>query len=309
MSTAFAPRLFDAHFHLGFVRDPATFLAEAAARDLGACCMSVLPDDADELSRAVSRRIAVGGADAGTPRAEAASGAGADAPAAADGAGDLLAGTSFLLSAGVHPFWSCEVGDRLEEAATKATERSFVGEIGLDFGKRAAPWRAEQLRLFEAIARRAAERGGRVLSVHAVRAATEALDILERAGCFDSCTVVFHWFSGTSEELARAVRKKALFSVGPRMLDTRRGRAYAASVPDNLLLVETDDPVLAPDSEAPVAAGGEKRRAHRGCVSYGVDEWEARLEGAYRRLGEVRGKDLFPILRENVQRVYFPADA
>ena len=36
--------------------------------------------------------------------------------------------------------------------------------------------------------------GGKVLSIHAVKAAGEALDVLERAGALAGNACIFHWF-------------------------------------------------------------------------------------------------------------------
>ena len=80
----------------------------------------------------------------------------------------------------------------------------------------------------------------RILSIHAVQAAEEALDILQNAGCLDACICIFHWFSGTSDQLVAARKAGCYFSFGPRALATKRGRAYAAQVPANRLLRETD---------------------------------------------------------------------
>ena len=81
-----------------------------------------------------------------------------------------------------------------------------------------------------------------MLSIHAVKAAGEALDVLERAGALVGNACIFHWFSGTSDELQRAVRAGCFFSINPRMLASKRGRAYAQAVPAERLLLETDAP-------------------------------------------------------------------
>ena len=94
---------------------------------------------------------------------------------------------------------------------------------------------------FERVARACAS-GGKVLSIHAVKAAGEALDVLERAGALAGNACIFHWFSGTSDELQRAVRAGCFFSINPRMLASKRGRAYAQAVPAERLLLETDAP-------------------------------------------------------------------
>lgn len=78
--------------------------------------------------------------------------------------------------------------------------------------------------------------------MHAVRSAGTALDVLERTGAAESCRCVLHWFSGSSDELWRAVRLGCLFSLGERALATRRGREYARVLPEKRLLTETDLP-------------------------------------------------------------------
>ncbi len=57
-----------------------------------------------------------------------------------------------------------------------------------------------------------------------------------------SPAVIFHWFSGSGEELVRARKLGCFFSVNEMMLNTRRGRAYARQIPLECLLLETDAP-------------------------------------------------------------------
>ena len=79
------------------------------------------------------------------------------------------------------------------------------------------------------------------------------MGILESNGLLkdtpNSPTVIFHWFSGTSDELARARNAGCYFSINERMLVTKRGREYARQIPLNRLLLETDAPAE-PDAEA-----------------------------------------------------------
>ncbi len=82
----------------------------------------------------------------------------------------------------------------------------------------------------------------RIMSIHSSAAATCVLDVLERTGCLDACICIFHWFSGSQEELTRAIDAGCLFSVNERMLKTKRGRAYARAIPKDRLLIETDFP-------------------------------------------------------------------
>ena len=87
-----------------------------------------------------------------------------------------------------------------------------------------------------------------MLSVHAVRAVDQVLDVLEHASVFGGMTgnaCIIHWFSGTSDQLTRARRAGCYFSVNPHMLDSKRGRAYAQAIPADRLLLETDEPAFA----------------------------------------------------------------
>ena len=54
--------------------------------------------------------------------------------------------------------------------------------------------------------------------------------------------IIFHWFSGTSDELVRARNAGCYFSVNERMLASKRGREYTRQIPLDRLLLETDAP-------------------------------------------------------------------
>ena len=150
---------------------------------------------------------------------------------------------------GLHPWWvadgTCGEGEvalfeRLAPAAP------LISEVGLDFQPRREGTRDAQIEAFErvclAAARPPAESPRRIMSIHSSGAAMCTLDVLDRTGCLDACTCIFHWFSGSQEELTRAIESGCLFSVNERMLKTKRGRAYARAIPKGRLLIETDFP-------------------------------------------------------------------
>lgn len=165
---------------------------------------------------------------------------------------------------GFHPWWveSGASGTVSGKAPSPSTPPSldlfleelenerFIGEVGLDFAPMHERTRDAQIETFQTICGRASTLGNRVLSIHAVRSAGTALDILESSGALDTCTCIFHWFSGTSDELARAVKRGCLFSVGQRMATTKRGRAYLRAIPLDRLLLETDLPARKGESIA-----------------------------------------------------------
>ena len=196
----------DMHDHLGWFRDPVAVARAAAARGLGMLAVTVTPEEFLQLR----------------PR---------------------LAGIeSVRLAVGLHPWWVRDAtdADTLCELVGRAR---FVGEIGLDASpRRSSNWDA-QLAAFERICAACASTSvppaPKVLSIHAVRAATA---VLERTGASERCRCVLHWFAGSSDELWRAVRLGCRFSLGERSLATRRGREYARILPADRLLTETDLP-------------------------------------------------------------------
>ena len=60
---------------------------------------------------------------------------------------------------------------------------------------------------------------------------------------YRQANIIFHWFSGTGEDLTRARRLGCYFSINERMLQSRRGRAYATQIKEEHLLLETDFPL------------------------------------------------------------------
>ena len=203
-----------------------------------------------------------------------------------------------LVGAGAHPWWVAD--GRVGAADVAATARAVAsgmpaGEVGIDLSPNHVPdgSRALQEQAFRTICEAAAgasRASGHPtpLSIHSVRAATACLDILEDTGCLDACRPVFHWFSGTSDELARAVRAGCHFSVNEMMLETRRGREYARQVPLERLLTETD---LPPEQDAPFSA-------EKICAS---------LERTLSRLADIRDLDrdeLADAVMANARRLF-----
>jgi TatD DNase family protein len=132
--------------------------------------------------------------------------------------------------------------ERIEEAAADDRVRA-IGETGLDWYRDRAP-RADQLRAFEAQIGLAA-RLGLPLVIHTREAEDDTFAVLrERAA---ELTVVMHCFSAPSR-IDECVERGYLCSFAgnvtyPSNLELQ---AAARDLPEELLLVETDSPYLAP---------------------------------------------------------------
>lgn len=200
--------MYDAHMHLGFFTDPLAVAKQLEAEDIEVLCATVEPAEYERLEAL------------GLP-------------------------ANVHLGVGLHPRWvadgSCGATE-IERVAELAANNTYVAEIGLDFNCGREEQGEVQVVVFERMLE-ACSNGDHVLSIHAVNAAGEVLDLLQKHNTCANNQVIFHWFSGSSYELMRARKLGCYFSVGPRMLETKRGRAYAEQIERDHLLLETDLPV------------------------------------------------------------------
>ena len=184
----------------------------------------------------------------------------------------LVSFPNVRVGVGLHPWWVADGrcgAEQVELACRLIQETRFVGEVGLDFAPRREGTFETQLDAFERIIDACCTQSGKVISIHAVRSATAVLDVLERHGATRSNACILHWFSGSSQELARARELGCHFSVNPNRLATKRGRANGRQIPPEQLLLETD----LPDEGTDAAQAGPA--------------WIAQLEHAAQMLGEI----------------------
>ncbi len=149
---------------------------------------------------------------------------------------------------GLHPQIAHERKGELALFERLLPEVRYVGEIGLDGSPEYQRYWPDQEQVFSRVLSLCARAGGRIMTIHSRRAATQVLDALAmepRAGI-----AIMHWFSGTQRELARAVDMGCWFSVGPAMLAGNKGRALAAKMPRDRVLTETDGPFAQVDGRA-----------------------------------------------------------
>ena len=192
---------------------------------------------------------------------------------------------------GAHPWWvasgSVSQAD-MERFCELAARESWIGEIGLDFGARHGSTlgaKEAQLAAFQRAAQ-ALCGGGKIVSLHAVKSADAVMDSLQEAGALEGNTCIFHWFSGSSSELSRAIGLGFFFSVNSMMLSTRRGREYAKAIPATRLLLETDLP-----------------EQGAGQVSY--EAYRKRLDEAALQINELRGHDIVGRINETSETLWY----
>lgn len=165
---------------------------------------------------------------------------------------DLASRTKHVRPAlGLHPQVVSERWREINEFERKIGEARYIGEVGLDAGPRFFRSFELQKNIFRRILEACASEGGKILSVHSVRAGSAVLDLIEECLPAHRGKVVLHWFTGSAAEARRAVGLGCYFSINTQMLTNARGTALVTSLPQNRLLTETDGPFVRATSDRP----------------------------------------------------------
>ena len=156
---------------------------------------------------------------------------------------EVTRGTRFVRAAlGLHPQLVHERANEIALWEKHLPETRYVGEVGIDAGPRYYRSLEMQKQIFERILQRCADAGGKILTVHSVRAAKIVLDLIEKHLPSNRGQVVLHWFTGSKSEAQRATDLGCYFSVNSQMLQSEKGRELVGSLPLGRILTETDGP-------------------------------------------------------------------
>lgn len=156
---------------------------------------------------------------------------------------ELTRGTHCIRAAlGLHPQLIAEHHEEIKLWESYVHETRYVGEVGLDAGSRYYRSLDLQKQVFQHILRVCAKAGGKILSVHSIRAATQVLDMVESLLPRDRGQIVLHWFTGSPAEARRGIDLGCYFSINTAMLNSKRAIDLVTSIPSERILTETDGP-------------------------------------------------------------------
>ncbi|QNU60665.1 Qat anti-phage system TatD family nuclease QatD [Vreelandella titanicae] len=141
---------------------------------------------------------------------------------------------------GLHPQIAHERISELPLFDTFINETDYVGEVGLDGSPEFVKYKKSQLAVLKHILKSCGNSGGKIISLHSRRAASDVIDILDKYP--DAGIPVFHWFTGGKGDLKRAIQRNAWFSVGPAMLNSKRSIEMVEYIPKDRILTESDGP-------------------------------------------------------------------
>lgn len=143
---------------------------------------------------------------------------------------------------GMHPQLVSSIENELHIWEEFLPQAKFIGEIGLDAAPKFYSSFEAQIRVFNTIIEKCSSRGGKILTIHAVRTASKVLEIINQKKLLYNNKVVLHWFSGSSSEAQKAIDMGCYFSANLSMLSTLKGTALFSIIPPNRILTETDGP-------------------------------------------------------------------
>ncbi|PIT41409.1 Qat anti-phage system TatD family nuclease QatD [Snodgrassella alvi] len=139
---------------------------------------------------------------------------------------------------GLHPQLAHLRYQELELFDFLLTNTRYIGEIGLDGGKGFKKHWAKQLKVFRHILKKSSLSGGKIMSIHS-RLSTKY--VLEELTQIEGIPIL-HWFTGTSNQLKKAIEMGCWFSINPTMLNTKKGYELISKIPKDRILTETDGP-------------------------------------------------------------------
>jgi TatD DNase family protein len=140
---------------------------------------------------------------------------------------------------GIHPRRAAEYADRLPELDRYTEMSPAIGEIGLDFHwVRDTTTYPAQKKVLEYFIAAAAEQD-KFVNLHTKAGEKEILNLLEKHGVRRA---IIHWYSGPMDVLRAMIDYGCYFTIGVEVLYSDYIKEIAKTVPDHLLLTETDNP-------------------------------------------------------------------
>ena len=140
---------------------------------------------------------------------------------------------------GVHPRRAPQVASRLSDLSPLIERSPAIGEIGLDFhwekDESNYPAQRRVLEFFLAAAREQ----NKFVNLHTKGGEKDILDLLDKYGI---SRAIVHWYSGPMDVLRAMAQFGCYFTVGVEVLYSDWIKTIAQTVPDDLLLTETDNP-------------------------------------------------------------------
>jgi len=187
-----------------------------------------------------------------------------------------------LAGLGIHPArtvtMSAEEAEvELRFIADHLALADVLGEVGLDYKwALSAEQREHQRALLDSQLELAAV-NGKPINVHSRRAQRPAMERAIRFKRETGLSALMHWFTASKKLVKNCAAEGLFVSVGPSVLYHDGTRKVAATIPLDLLLVETDSPVAYQGEPAEPAKAAEVTGALAGLFGITAEELAERV--------------------------------
>lgn len=143
---------------------------------------------------------------------------------------------------GLHPELAVKHMHEIELFKTLSSCTKYIGEIGLDGSTPHKETKAEQLKVFQSILGFIKPLDKKILTIHSRSAAERTIAEINIALRGTNHKVIFHWFTGSINELNLALKEDFYFSVNHKMIYSKRSIEILKKIPKERILTETDAP-------------------------------------------------------------------
>ena len=116
----------------------------------------------------------------------------------------------------------------------------FIGEVGLDFSKRAITSKEKQIGVFEFILK-SIKGKDKIINLHSASAEDDVLKMIVE---YKIKKAIFHWYSGKIGTLNQILRYGYYFSINESMCKSKKGQNIISKLPKDRVLIETDAPFI-----------------------------------------------------------------
>lgn len=155
--------------------------------------------------------------------------------------------TNIKTALGLHPEIAHLKYDELSLFVENIKQTRFIGEIGLDGSKRYKETFGIQTEIFEKVIAECNSQGNKIISIHSRGAVKEVLNVLVK---YPNCgKPILHWYSGNLKDLSIAIKLGCRFSIGMKMIRSKKGLEIVKRIPKELILLETDGPFVKMDND------------------------------------------------------------
>ncbi|WP_396633420.1 Qat anti-phage system TatD family nuclease QatD [Maribacter sp. R86514] len=155
---------------------------------------------------------------------------------------NITKNTKYIRAAlGLHPELVGERYREIKKFIEIIDKTKYIGEIGLDNSNKSLLDYKKQKQVFESIVNACAASGDKIITIHSRKAESDVLEVL---GENFPGKIILHWYSGSLQNLEKAISRGYYISVNYQMTKSKNGQKIIDCIPNQQILLESDGPFI-----------------------------------------------------------------